>query len=692
MDIVSPYPLWYFIFCFLIGALYAFILYRKDKKLSEFSPWLITLLSVFRLISVSIICLLLLSPLVKYFSKTIEKPIVIIATDNSASMRMSADSSGLISELNSSIAKLKLDLEQQYEVASFLFDEKLEKQDSAARFNGSISNFQQLFSSLDDRFVNRNVGGLILISDGIYNQGSNPLYLSNQLSYPIYAVATGDTSIIKDAKVAQVRTNEIAFFGNNFPLEIDLKVLQADQEMIRFRVLTEGEIVYSGSFETGSNDVLKTVKTNLEAESTGVQKYTVEVLALDGERNLLNNRMDFYIDVLDGRQKIALVGLAPHPDIASIKRSIEKNENYELNTFLLKDVEKVEDYDLIVLHNSSSFDQAINGPLREIVESTTPLFIIGNGWGNLAAQFGLSSARGKKQRQDSETYPILNENFSLFTISERLANQINRFPPLNGFAVNIDLKQANTSLFYQKIGNIDTKFPLFVFYEKDKRKIGRLFADGLWKWSMNDFIENESHLNFNELIGKTIQYLALKSDRSNFRVNTANEYFENEEIVFNAQVFNQSYELINEEDVALELVDEGNKKYQFNFNKNQNSYQLSIASLPSGRYEYAAITSLQGVKYRESGTFTVKELQLEQLETVANHNLLFQLAERTGGELVYPSNMQDISKLFASRNDIKAISYVNEEVEDLINLRWIFFIIGGLLIVEWFIRKRNGAY
>ena len=692
MDIVSPYPLWYFIFCFLLGGTYAFVLYRKDKKLSEFPTWVIWLLAFFRLASVSIICILLLSPLVKYFSRTVEKPIVIIATDNSASMMMNNDTTSSASSLNSSISSLKAGLEQNYEVASFLFDEQNEEQDSAAEFNGSISNFQHLFSSLNDRFVNRNVGGLVIISDGIYNQGSNPLYLSDQLPYPIYTVATGDTTSFTDAKVTQIRNNEIAFLGNSFPLEFDLKILEAKDVEVNYRVLKSGKVVFSDNFLATSDDYLKTIQVNLEAKNVGVQKYTVEVLAMENEPNLLNNQMDFYIDVLDGRQKIALIGLSPHPDLASLKRSIEKNKNYELNTSLLEDFEKIADYDLILLHNSTSTKPIVNGGLKRIAKSDVPLLMIGDGWVNLETQLGLSTVNGRGRTQQNETYPLINNNFSLFTISEKLQKQLSRFPPLNGYAANIDKEQANTTLFYQKIGSVGTRFPLLVFYEKEGRKIGKWFADGVWKWAMNDYVENQNHENFNELIGKIVQYLAIKSDRSNFRVNTSNEYFENEEIVFDAQLFNQSYELVNSEEVEIELIDENEKQYEFNFNRNQNAYQLSIASLPASRYEYVATTSLQGITYREKGTFTVKELQLEQLETVANHNMLFQLSSRTGGKLVYPNDILQITDFIGSRNDINSISYVNEEVEDLINIRWIFFLIAGLLILEWFLRKRGGAY
>ncbi len=54
--------------------------------------------------------------------------------------------------------------------------------------------------------------------------------------------------------------------------------------------------------------------------------------------------------------------------------------------------------------------------------------------------------------------------------------------------------------------------------------------------------------------------------------------------------------------------------------------------------------------------------------------------------------LDQLNKNILAREDISSISYLNEEVEEIINLRWIFYILIGLLSIEWLIRKRGGAY
>ena len=59
---------------------------------------------------------------------------------------------------------------------------------------------------------------------------------------------------------------------------------------------------------------------------------------------------------------------------------------------------------------------------------------------------------------------------------------------------------------------------------------------------------------------------------------------------------------------------------------------------------------------------------------------------------MYPNEIEQLPETILNREDITAVSYINEEVEDIINLKWIFYVFLALLSIEWFIRKRGGAY
>lgn len=694
MNVISQYPLWYFIFCFLLGGLLAFLLYRKDKKLVEFSQTSIGVLFTLRFLGVSIIAILLLSPLIKYFNKVVEKPVIIIAQDNSASMIMGKDSSFVKEGLEKQINKLEKDLASNFELAKFKFDERAEAFDTATLvFDGKLSNYDALIEELESRFTNKNIGGLVLISDGIYNRGSNPSFSIEKLGYPVFTVATGDTSTYLDLKIANLRNNKIAFLGNEFPVEFDLQTQEVKNATAEITISRGGKVIFKKEIAVDKQEELSRVRAILKADKVGKQRYTVQVKALAEERNLLNNKRDFYIDVIDGRQKIALLGVAPHPDLAAIKKSIRKNENYLVESTLLDDFEQsYNEFDLIILHQATmATNRPLDSKVQAILKSKLPILLIGGGWQNIELQFGLKSKRRNNRSLTNEALAKVNEDFTLFTIEESLRKQIAQFPPLTVPSATTTAPE-NLTLLNQQLGNVETPYSLLSFYEKNGTKLGRLMGEGIWKWSIADYVENKNHKTVDQLLGKVVQYLAIKSDRSLFRVTAANDFFENEDVVFEAQSFNPSYELINDEETELKLIDEEGKEFDYVFNRTNNAYQLSISSLQPGVYNYTATTKLEGQQKVSKGVFTIKKLELEQLESVANHNLLFQLAKKTGGKLFYPESLSQLNKLLLEREDISAVSYLNEEVEEIINLKWIFFILLFLFSLEWFIRKRGGAY
>ena len=95
--------------------------------------------------------------------------------------------------------------------------------------NGLKTNYSKVINELESRFSNRNIAALIIATDGLYNNGSNPLY-AHLNNYPIYPIALGDTTIKTEIKVLKVKQNEIAFLGNTFPLEISLAMQEAKGE------------------------------------------------------------------------------------------------------------------------------------------------------------------------------------------------------------------------------------------------------------------------------------------------------------------------------------------------------------------------------------------------------------------------------------------------------------------------------
>jgi hypothetical protein len=233
---------------------------------------------------------------------------------------------------------------------------------------------------------------------------------------------------------------------------------------------------------------------------------------------------------------------------------------------------------------------------------------------------------------------------------------------------------------------------LFLFAQLEERKIGIICGEGIWRWRMQDFFENKSHDLFNELINKTVQYLSAKADKSFFRVNSKNNFFENEPVEFEAEVYNESYELVNEPEVNMVISNKEGKNFQYTFSKTARAYRLNVGILPPGNYRYEAKVKFGSKLYSEKGEFNVAKLQVEIVNTVADHQVLYSLAKKSGGEMVYPHEFEKLAQMLIEREDIAPVSRSEKKLSDLINLKWIFFLLLFLISLEWFIRKMNGAY
>ncbi len=94
----------------------------------------------------------------------------------------------------------------------------------------------------------------------------------------------------------------------------------------------------------------------------------------------------------------------------------------------------------------------------------------------------------------------------------------------------------------------------------------------------------------------------------------------------------------------------------------------------------------------KTGSFTVSPLQVEAIETIADHQLMNLIAEKSGGKMIYPQQLETLKDIIKARKEITSVSYQQKQLKDLINLKWVFFLLFLLLAIEWFLRKRVGTY
>jgi hypothetical protein len=192
------------------------------------------------------------------------------------------------------------------------------------------------------------------------------------------------------------------------------------------------------------------------------------------------------------------------------------------------------------------------------------------------------------------------------------------------------------------------------------------------------------------LIGKTIQYLTVKEDKRKFRVYPLkNVVEEDENVKFIAELYNASYEPINTANVQLSLTDANKKLFNYNFSPIGSSYQLDLGFLNPGIYSFKA--KAIGTNEAVNGKLVVKPLQIEMVNTKADFGLLRSLAANNSGKFFSAEKLESCIEDLKKNANITSVSYNEKRPDELINIKWIFFLLLFLISAEWFIRKYEGA-
>lgn len=690
------YPASYLIFCALLGVVYAIVLYYKDGRWSENSRFLPWFLGFLRAVTVFILSVLLLSPFLTYFEEKTEDPILLYAVDDSESMSLNPDS--VLEVLETLPQEIENRLEK-FDHIQLKFGESAKSLDSIS-FLEPKTNITSVLDYLKKDLRGRNIGGVILVSDGLYNLGQNPAYALSDLNAPIFPIALGDTSKRKDLSLVNVFHNDIAYKGDKFVVQVDCKATACEGSNSTLSIYSyEGNSpkrIDQSPIKIDDGSYFKTFEFLVDAKKEGVQKFLINAESISGETTTTNNSQVFYIDVIDARKKILIAGGAPHPDITAIKQSLTENDQYEVEIALPRDNPgSLDSYDLIILHQLP-FKKSKVRFVDDIMASSIPkLFITGletnfSAFNKMQNNLQINPKRGNA----NAVTPRFNQNFNVFTYTEESAESLAKYPPLETIFGEFNVTSGGQRLFYQKIGEVDTDYPL-VLTGRTKKNIraAYLLGEGFWRWKLYEFAREEGEEPADELLSQIVQYLSVSDDKRRFRTQMGkNVYDESERLTLRAEFYNQNYQLTNEPDAFLEVESLDGESYQYTLSKENNYYTLNLGFLPKGEYNYTAYLDENGERFNSSGRFVVKEIQLELFKTQADHSLMQLLAQETGGQMIQLDSLAEGLEKIKRSETAKPILYSQPTTRSLINLTWVFALLIALLAIEWFIRRWVGSY
>ncbi len=682
---------WFIPLCLLAGGLYAFVLYQKNANWSKTQN---LLMSAFRFLSVSLLCLLLLNFLIRQVTQIVQKKTVVLAIDNSQSMNVSGQKN--LSDLTVNLNKLKQDLaEQEFNIAFASLNDETNQNLEGIKFDKKTTNLSGLLSGVKNAYEGENLTDVVLFTDGIANQGIS--LASENFNFAVHTVGLGDTIPKKDIAVKSVYANKVAYLGNKFPVQADVSAFGFSGKSANVYLKQGEKILDKQNLVFKQNDEVKTVSFNTTATQIGVQHLVVEVDVLGGEFSSRNNHQDIYVEVIDGKEKILLLALSPHPDIKALKSIIEKNENYELDIKILTenpnpDVQS-KSYDLLILHQLPDYFNSYANIFKPIIDKGTPtMFVLGNQSGTTYLnQLNQVMQINSQAGQSDKVTGTYNQTFKSLNFDAEKMQLINKFPQISVPFGEFKLLPNSEVLLYQKVGSVQTQKPLFVV-NTGAKKSAIFTGEGLWSWRLEEYQLTEKQEVVDDLVLKVLQFISAKDDKRKLRVYPINtEFLLGEKVIFETEIYNAIYEKLYNLPIKLEVKDEKGVARNFGYATTPDNSKFEISSLPAGVYRYRASTTVLGKSELSTGEFVIRDIQLENLNLTADFDVLRQLSAKTGGKFFKNNQFENIKQTILNHKVPEKID-ATEDLKEIINLRWIFFLILSLLTVEWVMRKYLGGY
>jgi hypothetical protein len=688
--ILTQHNPWLIIFCIVAGLGYAYLLYQKK------SPWsknINLVLAALRGTLVALLAFLLLGPLIKYFKNYAEKPAVVIAVDNSQSISLSENNDRLnafrqnLEQTRSKLAEASIESSIQ------TFDHTaLDTSKDSLLFHYPSSNLSRLLLDIQSNYENRNLAGVILVSDGIYNQGASPDFA--RYNFPLYTAGLGDTVPKVDLNLKALSYNKLSYKNNKFPIQAEIHNKGFAGQTTQIVLKQGSKIIETKTLAFKSQEEINTVEFYTSSSETGMQHYVVEIKPLREEFTLRNNSAHAYIDVIENKEKILLIAAAPHPDIKALRAAIEQKENYEFHLHIPGFNEfKNDRYDLVILHQLPDVSGTARAVLEKLQkdESTSILYILGpqTNLNTFNSQNKVLSIASRQGQRDFVTTSF-NTSFDRFSIDKEEQAAFGLYPPVPVPYGDYSLKGSADVLMYQKIGNVVSSRPLLV--SSTDRKQAVLAGEGIWQWRQHEFLETNDSKSFDRFFGNLVQYLSSKEDKRKFRVYpVSNEMLISESVLFETELYNDLYENVYGQKIDLKITNEEGVSTTYAYANSEHNSRFEVKGLPQGVYRYTATTQAGSKTEKSEGRFTIKEIMLEALQTTADHELLRQLAHKNKGAFVAATSLPLLAdSIIASKP--KNILHTNEELIELISMPWLFFLLLALASVEWFVRKYNGGY
>lgn len=596
-------------------------------------------------------------------------------------------------------------------------------------FAGGESDISRALQEAYENSAAENLRSVVLVTDGVFTAGKNPLYAARALGMPVHVVAVGDSTEKKDVLVSRVLANSIAYLESTLPIDVTVRSAGFDGGRTTVRLLDGSRMVAEQDVQLRPGVNEYPVRFVWTPEEEGVRRLTVRVDPVEGELTARNNSRTFFVKVRKSRMNIVIVAGAPSPDVSLLQRELRRDRNIATQLFVRKSggswyddapvAQTFLDADCIVLAGfpaggsgtridagavsdapapARGADVAVLKQIADAIEARrVPLFLLPSRTMDFRGlrqgldawlPYDIVQARPEETEvffeiaEAGRSNPILNSGLP--------ADLWTELPPLFKTESSFRARAGTQVLGTMKLNNISFNEPLLMTRTLNRSKVLAWTAYGLWRWELAyDVLDGNVP---GVLVSNAIRWLTTREDDKRVRIRPVKEFFDSgEEIALQGQVYNESYEPVDNAAVTVTVRKEGEERELILNPQGSGRYSGVLDLTDEGDYRYRGTAVLDGRELgSDEGRFSVGELNIEFQNTRMNNILLRQIAAETGGTYRLITDAEDLPDAVRSGADFTATQRLIKEDIQLWNIIWLLSLAVLLFAAEWYIRKQAG--
>ena len=546
------------------------------------------LLTALRAAALFLLLMFLFEPLLRLVFTTQRPPVLTILIDNSKSMGITDRVMSRRDELSRVLASKPLrDLEGQSDSRPFTFGASVKPLASPRPDSLPLTDdATDLSAALHDIAVRKeetNIHAALLLTDGAYNLGQNPVYEAEHLGIPLYTIGIGDSAEQKDVLVSRIAANDLVYSDTRAPVDVEVKSSGYGGEHVDVTLSDGSRDLDRKTITLGSGTQDYSVQLAYTPEGEGLKKYTVRTTTLPGELTSKNNQKSFFARILKSKLRITIFAGGPSPDVSIIKQTLSEEKSFDVRSFTeklsggfyegLMPGQQLDSSDCIMLvgfPTATSSEVTLRLLSAAITAHSAPVFFI-NGksveYSRLQpfagilpfTTFNVSRAEDYVFFQPSDAQRL---NPVLAVPQSEGLSAWNQLPPIFRTQTSFRSKPEATVLGFARVQGIVLKDPLILTRNVNKQKSLAVLGYGLWRWRLMTQGTPETEQLLSAFLSNGIKWLTTHEDSRPVKVSTSKEsYTQGEPVEFIGQVYDAAMQPVDNAQVRI-LVKQGDKEFE----------------------------------------------------------------------------------------------------------------------------------